>query len=357
MAVTFKYYNTQAGAYQTLNPGSYIPFGWTRIQIGGLPSSGAQTIRLRRTYSDQSTEDIFSRTFYPGLGNVIDLDVREDLADRMSLVNLSGPHVPEANSFMYLTLSCGSANVSFFATIQEDYPLWTLSDVDAVAVDAGTTLRLAMNNPQTGPADPENIVDGGTEEDSADVFVLTRRGKEFVSTETFTGVLRQPVLETRFDVSSLPVRMGEPFRLVFGDIEDVGTPAPSPVYVLKQGRAEQYLFRNRYGAFDVLPMFGGLSFAPDFSIASGSYADSRFRLQGDVDEAYVQNTGYLSRRTMAALSSLLLSRQIYHKVDGVWRQIIVEETDLSLSFKESLHSCTFKFRYADKSVRIHETIE
>lgn len=354
MAITFKHLSSLSGNYENLSSNSPFPLSEMKsVQIGGLSSTGAQNLTLSYTLPGQTAQTIFTRVYYPGLNSTIDLDIREDLLDIMKLVHIADADGYENLSYLYCTLACGNNSASFYVILQDTYGIET-TDIDYLDIDASTQLRLAISNPEMTQRDDDEIT-GGEEDDDTPMYLMTRRGKTLIKTQNFLGAFRQPLLYCRLDVNpvDLPVKFGEPFRIVFDAISTGGQDIMSPVYCMKPGKAEHYMFLNHHGALDVIPMFGDLSFSPDYTLASGSYQESRFRLQADMDEAYVQNTGHLSRKTTAALAELLTSRQIYHRVNDVWQQIIIEETNLSLAKMEYLHSCTFKYRYADKNFKPH----
>lgn len=122
----------------------------------------------------------------------------------------------------------------------------------------------------------------------------------------------------------------------------------SPVFEVVRGDFEQYLFANRYGGFDNIPMDGALSFAPEMSFESGSYSGHNEKVASDTEYVYSQNSGYLSRKVMELASELLCSSQIYHLgKDREWRRIVILESDLKTKSKDALHSFSFSFKYAD----------
>lgn len=350
MAISLKYFQSDEKVYVTVPNMMIIPVTDALFLVEGLTPNEALTIGM--VFDDPSTDgatvQVFSRRYYAGVENEVELDLREELRQLLELKNISEEDGEEPGSFLNITLSVGVSNFYFVVTLNSCFTDITTpwSDLDAVDVDADTEIRYGIRNPHS--ATPEQVADGGSETDTVSVSVMTRRGVRLVDTITLTGSYYQPFLMARVAVSDLPVAQDEPFRIIFGQMTD-GVPAPSPVYRLRPGTAERYLFLNRHGMLDSLPMFGTLSETPDFDFETAATASRRVSVRAGKDDAYTQDSGYLSAGTFRALGELLTSRQIYHWKDGEWRQIVIEETDYSFSEKDHLHSCSFKYRYCDKS--------
>lgn len=349
MAISLKHLNPLTGSYESVYDQQILPIGALRLKAEGVTTTAAQTVQLIYGTASGLSERIFSRSYYPS-NQSIELDIREDMAGVLKLANINSPDEEEDLCCIRMTVTVGSSTFHFFASIAEENPSFGPTDIDTADVDSVTELRFSEANPQQGRQEDQD--DLGTEEDEIDLYVRTRRGLQFLKTVAFTGFVMQDRLYSRINVADLPVQIGEAFQLMI-KAEPYIEGWSSPVYRLQPGHAEQYMFLNKYGVLDVLPMFGDISYAPEYDTENGSYSDENFRLRMDVEDFYRQNTGHLSRRTMAALADLLTSRQIYHKVNGTWQQILIEETDLSLSLRDNLHSCSFRFRYADRTVKPH----
>ena len=122
----------------------------------------------------------------------------------------------------------------------------------------------------------------------------------------------------------------------------------TPVFEVVNGNFEQYLFANRYGGFDNIPMDGALSFLPEMSFEAGSYSGHNEPVSSESEYIYSQNSGYLSRKVMELASELLCSSQIYHlDKSGQWHRIVILESDLKTSSRDELHSFTFSYKHAD----------
>ncbi len=125
----------------------------------------------------------------------------------------------------------------------------------------------------------------------------------------------------------------------------------SPIYEVTNGVFEQYLFLNKYGAFDNIPMDGTLKYVPEYDIQTVHYNGHTERISADRAKIYSQNSGNLSPKTAKALSELLLSDDIYHydKDSSSWKKIIIESPVVDITEAGTNRTITFKWRYAEEN--------
>lgn len=129
---------------------------------------------------------------------------------------------------------------------------------------------------------------------------------------------------------------------------DGSDPVMSPALVFSDAHFEQYLFRNRFGGFDNIPMSGSRRLVPEYSFGTGVVGGSFVGTDRTEKRFFSQDTGYLSRQTMEILSELILSEDIYHLDNGTFRRIVITESTLSLSSADTIHSASFTYRYSDE---------
>lgn len=159
------------------------------------------------------------------------------------------------------------------------------------------------------------------------------------------------MVDTIFRIDAIPVLDGMELTAEVFDSSGNGKDSISlPALHVSSKPFEQYLFRNRYGGLDNIPMSGARKFTPEYSFEVGT-VNSRILgiTSGSGIKTFSQDTGYLPRQTMRALSELLLSDDIYHLKDGVFRKIVITGSTLNLSSAETVHSATFTYRYSDES--------
>lgn len=126
------------------------------------------------------------------------------------------------------------------------------------------------------------------------------------------------------------------------------TPVLSPSLVFSDGDFEQYLFRNRFGGFDNIPMPGARKLIPEYSFGTGVVDSSFVGTDRTGKRFFSQDTGYLSRQTMEILSELILSGDVYHLDNGKFRRVVITESTLNLSSADTIHSASFTYRYSDE---------
>ena len=125
-------------------------------------------------------------------------------------------------------------------------------------------------------------------------------------------------------------------------------PIESPILEFSDGDFEQYLFRNRFGGFDNVPMSGSRKLVPEYSFGTGVINGSVIGTSMTGKRFFSQDTGYLRRQTMEILSELILSEDVYHLDNGVFRRIVITESTLNLSSSDTIHSASFTYRYSDE---------
>lgn len=135
----------------------------------------------------------------------------------------------------------------------------------------------------------------------------------------------------------------QPFRFVMSIGED-GKELRTCVYRCVPGDFEEYLFRSKLGGFVYFPMKGTMEFVPEYNFENTVRKDMAVRIASSSDKMFCQYTGGLSAKTMTVLSELVLSPQIYHKVDGEWVRVFIEDADLYASNAEGLNFGSFRFR-------------
>lgn len=161
-------------------------------------------------------------------------------------------------------------------------------------------------------------------------------------------------------ISAVPARSDEQFRLSL--VSDGTRPQTnhlegatfhrkisSPVLKICPGEFQQYIFLNKYGHYDNIPMSGAKTYAPEYDIENADRSYSVQKVRSTKREVYTQNTGPQTRATLEALAELLLSPEIFHYIPGKSiHRIVVENPTLTINSKNSINSATFSWRYAGK---------
>lgn len=308
-------------------------------------------IVLQKYIGGTSYEEILNVIYYP-YASSIHIDIREAIMSALDTeIPLFGPvpSVVNPNSSVYLRLSVfsmaglGEHYVDFTAILGSPEIWYKTTDIDELRVPGNYRIPVTLYN---------GSWDTTPQQDSYTVKLVTHKRVSAIGVsqlDTESGALAVGC----YVASELPVNPGTPFQMAFvpawfrfpsiGRREIIYTPALTVV----PGQFEQYLFLNKYGAWDNVPMSGDLKYIPEYDIENALHNGGHVKGHAVMDEIYEQNSGYLSRKTVKALSELLLSDRIYHLEDGEWKRIVIDSPDISLSKKDSVHNLMFRWIHAE----------
>lgn len=176
-----------------------------------------------------------------------------------------------------------------------------MTDVDSMSVPANYKVPVTLYN------DSDNLAE---EDIDNDVYLVHVRSH--IKAVAMSNITLNPevgcIATGHFDIASLPVSKGVPFYLSFKPAYHLQHQAPrptvaTPFLTVVEGQFEQYLFLNKYGAWDNIAMSGDFKFVPEYDIENALHNGGHVKGHVVMDEIYEQNSGYLSRKTVKALSS------------------------------------------------------
>ncbi|MGM9763365.1 MAG: hypothetical protein ACI3ZQ_05035 [Candidatus Cryptobacteroides sp.] len=289
-------------------------------------------------YDKESGEQLLREQYYPDFDGMIRIDIRDIISDAFSIdVPALDTEIQQVHNFKEFRFTIGNYLDSmiqgrFTVNGFSEKTDTRMSDIDFLSVPAD--FQIPVSAPNMGIMDRVQVDFGGIALGYDDILVTNESGKGSVT----RLMSMEEVLVESF--KSLPF-------LIKLSVDGIEGWIKSPVFQIHPGHFHQYLFANRYGGFDNVPMSGSLNFVPDINHETGTYLGKTKRLSSDSENIYLQNSGYLTRKTMIAMTELICSRQIYHLVEGVWRSIVVIESTLSVNSADTLHSFSFKYKYAD----------
>ena len=107
-------------------------------------------------------------------------------------------------------------------------------------------------------------------------------------------------------------------------------------------------FADRFGGYTSFPMRGALEFSPEYEFENARYSFGNAAVSRTISPVFTQYTGGLTWKAAFALSGLLKSDFIYHKVNGSWKRIVIESADARFQTVDSLHYGSFSFRYSEE---------
>lgn len=279
---------------------------------------------------------ILDESYWPGFDGTVSIDLVEIVSP---MFRLSIPKTDEDTlqseiaKVFHINLNQGEIVGSFTINGFSKDAKTRISDIDSLRIPSDYRLPLTLHNftSRTGigiqPSDSELFYINGLETSASGVGAVSRM----------------------VEIDKIAELSGQKsFHIV---LECYSQPIYSPIFEICNGDFEQYLFMNRYGGFDNIPMDGQREFQPDMSFESGLFGNTNQQVEASAEYVYSQNSGFVSRTILELAGELLCSPQIYHldKKSGEFRPIIITESTLASKSKDSLHSFSFKYKYADGS--------
>lgn len=144
------------------------------------------------------------------------------------------------------------------------------------------------------------------------------------------------------DISCFPDRILRSFH-----VEIDGTGLSTPQFKLGMSGCEQYLFANRYGGYDNLALDGDCVYESESEHENGNYRNGAIPVRSVLTDSWTQKSGYVSRQVIYAMRELVSSRYIYHLDKGIFRRIVITESEISENSSDNLHSFSFKYKYSE----------
>lgn len=116
-------------------------------------------------------------------------------------------------------------------------------------------------------------------------------------------------------------------------------------YEICNDKMYQYVFANRQGGFDNIPMSGKLTYNPGLTMETGIYEDKAVKTGQKSVPVYTQNTGYLTKGTMTVLLEYLQSCNDIYYYNGNLNKIVITSLEIDLSGDDNSHSGKFSYRF------------
>lgn len=291
---------------------------------------GSTPLRVR--ISTDSSGDILDDTYYSDFSDLITIDIRDIVAAELSLsIPEIGKDIQQTSLFAVFHIEIGDDEISGDFTVNgfSSAASGKMTDIDTLRVPEDYMIPLSLYN----------------NSESFDIILHFPDGSVVSDGEIIASASGVGATSRMFCITDSHAAGKKKFQV---ELSGENSKLYSPVFEVVSGKFEQYLFANRYGGFDNIPMDGALEFVPDMSFASGSYSDRNEKVSADSEYIYSQNSGYLSGKVIELASELLCSSQIYHlDPNGNFRRIVIIDSDLRNKSNDSLHSFTFRYKYAE----------
>ena len=283
-------------------------------------------------YKTSGEYNLLIRELYnPGRSNRVVLDYSDVVAELLYLSIPSEPDIVieqtniKLNGYLTVRETEGERDSEYVTFRRASAPVGSMSEIKELRVPRNYLLPISASGNMSGSASLEiSNLAGHVIEKLENLFPAGRISTVFHCIPNGAKSMRGTVVS----------RDGEKLMT-------------SPIYHVCDGDFEQYLFANKHGGFDNIPMNGLREYAPEHSFETSLSSDNSRVLSShsSIDRVYRQNSGYLSRDCIDVLSELFLSNQIYHWVDGDWKRIAVTRCDIVLRSSDHLHSVTFNYKY------------
>lgn len=292
----------------------------------------SKTTPLRVCISTDDGGDILDDAYFSDFNNLISIDIRDVIAAELSLILPGfGETVQQTSLFKVFHIDIGDGEIAGDFTVNgfSGDAAGKITDIDFLRIPKDYRIPLSLFN----------------NAEEFDIISYFQDGSRKHCGALVTSPSGVGTVSTMLSLPDVHIEGEERFRI---EISSEVSSLFSPVFEIAGGRFEQYLFANRYGGFDNIPMEGALGFVPEMAFESGMYSDRNENVSFDSEYIYSQNSGYQSAKVMELASELLCSSQIYHlDSDGEFRRIIIVDSDLRTKSNESLHSFTFRYKYAE----------
>ena len=316
-------------------------------ELGDLAFEASSSIRI--------TISIFGHTvldniYQPGFDGMVHLDLRDLVRSHSGIYlpsafpeyTVEGFYQEEDASFrMSVTVEVSGTARHYALDVHafESGAGERMTDIDEMSVPSDYLLPLSVYLDTEAQSEPITAYmetgDGETELNTVYLFAYFAPGDAYLFAQDVP-------------VNEVPYRMGKPFRI---RIESNRGSVLTSVFTVANGHFEQYLFLNKYGHYDNVAMPGALVFSPEYEMENAHRTYTVEMVKASKNNLWTQTTGPLSRKTLEALSELLLSPIVYHYVPGKsLRRIVIENPALNVSSRLSVNSASFSWRYVDKTL-------
>lgn len=122
-------------------------------------------------------------------------------------------------------------------------------------------------------------------------------------------------------------------------------------YVLVDGSENDtlFIFENTLGGLDSVAFTGANTYAPEYTFGNVVYDECNSNAYIERTGAYSQNSGYKTKREALWLRDFFVMPNRYVVKKGTILPIVVDESSVSNSNMEQLHSFEFKYKLSDDS--------
>lgn len=294
-------------------------------------------------------ETVLEETYYPGNGNLVEIDLREVVETYLSFT------FPSDNVFMQpqlarqFTGNIGGTQFTFVAVRSAKARL----NQSASAFLKGNWLTWQPQEKEVTYYSPEWLTYYAVEACRIRLKAYFEDGSSQTQTVVSMSAGACYTVNMQYAVVS---GMFSGKRPTYYDVwtETSGGARLSYVqrYIAGVRRSEDeswYLFENSLGGLDSLRAYGALDDAPEYEHQIAQIEGVKIEYRVDTERRYTRNTGYLSPREAAWLQDMFGSLQKYAYTASGYYRIVFTDSDGSRSSQDIPSSYTFTYQFAEDS--------
>ena len=295
------------------------------------------------------SETVLSETYYPGNGNLIEIDLREVVESYLSFTFPTSDVFQQTALARPFQIAFGADNqtVSFTAVragklhlnqsasgfLTENFLTW---QPQVKSVTYYSPEWLTYYAVQTCVVKLKAYFEGGTSQELTLASPAAGQCYTFnLQYAVISGKL-QNQRPTYYDVwveTSSGTRLSYVQRYIAG--------------AQRSNDENWYLFENSLGGLDSVRAYGSLDDDPEYSNNLAIFDGESVEYRVDVNRRYTRNTGYLTPHESRWLQDMFSSRQKYAYTYSGYYKIVFLENNASGSSVELPNSYTFTYRFAE----------
>lgn len=301
---------------------------------------------------------ILEETYYPGNGNIIRISLQEVVEKYLSVEIPSGNNLAQSNAAREFTAEYDNQSYTFRCL---------LCGVDNFAETPANFLRRKFLTWQPREKEityysPEYITFYATEDCSLKLRAYFEDGTQQTLTLISSSLAKAGTVWTQnTQYAVIAGLLGNKYPGAY----DVWTENTAGVqlaytqrYIASPARSQYenwYLFVNSLGGIDCVRAYGEDSYAPEYEHQVAEVNGESLEYRVDTDRLHTRDTGRLTKDEALWLQDFFVSRQKMHHTPHGFRQIVVTESDASISTSDVPGRYSFTYKYANETPYLNIT--
>ena len=299
-----------------------------------------------------SGSTIISETYYPDANNRIEIDV-QDVVSRYLSVSLPGVNVLHQTDA-----------VKLFSAYVDSSPVATFRVVPAGVRKLSATPSAFLNaNWLTWQPQIKQVTWNAPEYLSYYFLAYGNVKAKFYKKDGTTKIVTVATIRTSGALYTFNTMLSYLFSLsgedtddLYGMVDvwvesesgDVWSYTQRYIHAETMGDEHYYLCVNSLGGVDTFTFHGSCTLAPEIEHETAESGSTKLNITPDPEQKWEQNTGYVGMRVTKWLFELLAAGKQWAVMDGNAEGIVIDTSNLQMSDRQNLHSCTFSFTLCEE---------